>query len=138
MRGQSPAHNPGFIRLRAQCVLTICPGFGLTAFAVRGMPRTLAGQPVRRMRRTHAPPSVPRAKTKGFCTGGRPTHASDPVGGGAHPVPGACLRLAGFGLDPPLLDRRLQLVEGLDEFLHPFPLELIRDRGHVDSQGLQA
>jgi len=39
MRGQPPAHNPGL---------------------------PLAGQPVRRMRRTHARPSVPRAKTKAF------------------------------------------------------------------------
>src|SRR5581483_9484399 len=39
MRGQSPAHDPGL---------------------------TLSGQPVRRMRRTHARPSVPRAKTKAF------------------------------------------------------------------------
>src|SRR5581483_1206285 len=45
----------GLIRLRAQCALAVCPGFGLTAFAVRGMPRTLAGQPVRRMRRTPVP-----------------------------------------------------------------------------------
>src|SRR5581483_1459651 len=44
--------TPGRISLRTHCVLTICPGFGLTAFAVRGMPRTLAASPVRRTRRT--------------------------------------------------------------------------------------
>jgi len=61
MRVQPPAHNPGFIRLRAQCALADCPGFGLTAFAVRGMPRTLAGQPVRRTRCAPVPVRVKAA-----------------------------------------------------------------------------
>jgi len=59
LRVQPPAHNPGFIRLRAQCALAVCPGCGLAALPVRCMHRTLAGQPVQRMRRTHARPSVP-------------------------------------------------------------------------------
>ena len=45
MRGQSPAHNPGFIRLRAQCALAVCPGCGLAALPVRCMHRTLPGPP---------------------------------------------------------------------------------------------
>src|SRR5581483_5052592 len=45
--------------------VTLDPGIAQALPAhIPGLP--LAGQPVRRMRRTHARPSVPRAKTKVF------------------------------------------------------------------------
>src|SRR5581483_12224835 len=68
LRVQPPAHNPGFIRLRTLRALVVCPGCGLAALPVRCMHRTLAGQPVRRMRRTHVPG---RPRTRQFMARGR-------------------------------------------------------------------